>query len=102
MSPGRAGRVPEYLQHVLDAIDRITNYVAGLDQATFARDLRTQDAVIRGIGVIGEASNKARAADPGIASRNPHIPWDLMYGMRNRVIHDYPASLLLRQAAREE
>ena len=28
-------------------------------------------------------------ADPTLPSSAPEIPWDVMYGMRNRVIHDY-------------
>ena len=28
-------------------------------------------------------------ADPTLPSSAPEIPWDVRYGMRNRVIHDY-------------
>jgi uncharacterized protein with HEPN domain len=82
-------RIPEYLRHILDAIDRATGYVAGLDLVAFESDTRTQDAVIRSIEVIGEAANKARLADPDFATGHSHIPWDVMYGMRNRIVHDY-------------
>lgn len=82
-------RVAEYLQHILDAIDRATAYVAGFTLDTFERDAKTQDAVIRSIEIIGEAANKARLADPDFAARHPQIPWDAMYGMRNRIVHDY-------------
>ena len=40
-------RVAEYLQHVLDATDRATGYVAGFTLESFERDTKTQDAVIR-------------------------------------------------------
>lgn len=56
---------------------------------SFNRDTRTQDAVIRSIQIIGEAANKVRTADPEFAAQHPQIPWAVMYGMRNRVIHDY-------------
>lgn len=82
-------RVAEYLQHILDAIDRATAYVVGFSPETFERDAKTQDAVIRSIEIIGEAANKARSADPDFAARHPQVPWDLMYGMRNRIVHDY-------------
>ncbi len=82
-------RVAEYLQHILDAIDRATSYVTGFTLETFERDAKTQDAVIRSIEIIGEAANKARSADPDFAARHPQVPWDVMYGMRNRVVHDY-------------
>lgn len=51
--------------------------------------MRTQDAVIRSIEIIGEAANKVRVADPEFAAQFPEIPWDAMYGMRNRIVHDY-------------
>jgi uncharacterized protein with HEPN domain len=45
--------------------------------------------VIRSIEIIGEAANKVRTADPDFTARHPQIPWDVMYGMRNRIVHDY-------------
>lgn len=89
MKRGHAERVPQYLQHILDAIDRASSYVAGMDLAAFEHDLRTQDAVIRSIEIVGEAANKTRTADPDFAARHPQVPWDAMYGMRNRIVHDY-------------
>ena len=89
MKPNHPQRIPEYLQHILDAIDRATSYVSGMDFSGFEGDTRTQDAVIRSIEIIGEAANKTRGADPNFAARHAHVPWDLMYGMRNRIVHDY-------------
>jgi hypothetical protein len=28
-------------------------------------------------------------ADPAFAAQHSAIPWELMYGMRNRIVHDY-------------
>lgn len=89
MKSKRARRIPEYLQHITDAIDRATGYVAGMDSSGFERDTRTQDAVIRSIEIVGEAANKARLADPEFAARFPDVPWEVMYGMRNRIVHNY-------------
>jgi len=52
----------------------------------FEDDTRTQDAVIRSIEIIGEAENKTRAADLDFAARHTHIPWELMYGIRNCIV----------------
>jgi uncharacterized protein with HEPN domain len=89
MKPNAALRIREYLQHILDAIDRATSYVAEMDVNAFERDTRTQDAVIRSIEIIGEAAKRVRSANPEFATRHSHIPWDLMYDMRNRIVHDY-------------
>ena len=86
MKSRHARRTPEYLQHILDAIDRATTYVAGMDLEAFERDTRTQDAVIRSIEIVGEAANKTRSGDPEFAARFPDVPWDVIYGMRNRIV----------------
>jgi uncharacterized protein with HEPN domain len=89
MTRKRAERIPEYLQHILDAIDRAASYVADMDAKTFEGDPRTQDAVLHSLQIIGEAANKIRAVDPQFAVAHPDIPWDLIYGMRNRIVHNY-------------
>ena len=89
MTRAHPDRARDYLQHIIEAIDRACGYVAGMNAAAFERDMRTQDAVIRSLQIIGEAANKARVADPSLQSSAPDIPWDVMYGIRNRMIHDY-------------
>jgi uncharacterized protein with HEPN domain len=89
MKPNAESRIREYLQHILEAIDRATSYISEMDFAAFERDTRTQDAVIRSVEIIGEAAKRVRSADPEFAARHSAIPWDVMYGMRNRIVHDY-------------
>jgi len=48
-------RVPNYLDHIVDSIDRIFRYCAGLDENEFFSNQLIQDAVIRNFAVIGEA-----------------------------------------------
>lgn len=43
-----------YLDDILEAIDRIHDYVHDMDEDAFVSDRRTQDAVIRNLEVIGE------------------------------------------------
>ena len=74
-----------YLRHILDAIDRILSYTAAGRRA-FQEDLKTQDAVIRNLQVIGEAAKKVPEAT---RSSHPAIPWKDMAGIRDRVVHDY-------------
>jgi uncharacterized protein with HEPN domain len=47
---------------MLDAIGKIEAYLAGYDEATFQADLRTVDAVVRNLEVLGEAANALPAA----------------------------------------
>jgi uncharacterized protein with HEPN domain len=90
MTRKRQLRAADYLEHILEAIQRIENYVAALpDERAFSSNNLVQDAVIRNLELIGEAAHKARTANPELATRDPSIPWNLIYGMRNRILHGY-------------
>ena len=52
----------------------------------FARDTKTQDAVIRNIEIIGEA---AKNMPEPVKEDSPSIPWKQITGTRDRLIHDY-------------
>ena len=52
----------------------------------FIADPRTQDAVVRNIEIVGEAT---RGVSDATRTAHPEIPWRYMADMRNKVIHDY-------------
>jgi uncharacterized protein with HEPN domain len=82
-------RTPDYLQHILDAIDRIRTYTEPLSRESFEATPMAVDAVVRNIGIIGEAARNVTRGDPDFAAAHPEIPWEAMYGMRNHVTHGY-------------
>lgn len=45
-----------------------------------------QDAVIRQLEIIGEATKRLSQMT---RDRKPHIPWSDIAGMRDKLIHDY-------------
>lgn len=71
---------------ILEAIERIRRYVSGCDAASFFANQLLIDAVLRNLGVIGEA---ARHFPAGIEERYPQIPWREMRDMRNLLVHEY-------------
>lgn len=75
-----------YLDDILEAIDRIREYVQGMDAEAFSSDRKTQDAVIRNLEVIGEASRNL--ADELKAQAN-EIEWSKIIGFRNILAHEY-------------
>ncbi len=48
-----------------------------------------QDAVIRNIEIIGEASHNIQKYFPEFAQAHPEIPLRIAYEMRNAVAHGY-------------
>jgi len=85
----KAGRVADYLGHILQAMGRIERHTAGVDAAGFAASELIQDAVIRNLEVVGEAANNIQRVDPAFTAAHPEVPWAVMYAMRNRLSHGY-------------
>jgi uncharacterized protein with HEPN domain len=75
-----------YIDHILAAIDRIQSYTEGETRKAFMSTPMMQDAVIRQLEIIGEATKKVSAAT---RKKHPDVPWKDMAGMRDRLIHEY-------------
>ena len=82
-------RLSDYLNHILEAIERIEEYVSDLDEIAFLGNKLVQDAVIRNFEVIGEASNNIEKRFPEFVAAHPELPLTSAYQMRNAVAHGY-------------
>ena len=82
-------RAQDYLERVLDALERIQRYTAGKSATDFMADTLLQDAVLRNLGIIGEAAHRLLADAPDYAAAHPEIPLAKIYGTRNRITHAY-------------
>ncbi len=74
-----------YLRHILVAIERIEAYCRN-GRSEFFRNTMIQDAVIRNLEIIGEAT---RHLTLEITGRCPGIPWRKITALRNVLIHEY-------------
>ncbi|HOG57257.1 MAG TPA: DUF86 domain-containing protein [Bacteroidales bacterium] len=75
-----------YIEHILDCIRKIKEFTNGLSLKDFSVNELVQDAVIRNIEIIGEASKKISSDTKQIFYE---IPWREIAGMRDKLIHDY-------------
>lgn len=82
-------RLGDFLAHILEAIERIEEYVADVDELTFIKSKLIQDAVIRNFEIIGEASNNIEKYFSEFAASHPELPLSSAYQMRNSISHGY-------------
>lgn len=82
-------RLPDYLDHMRQAIADAQSFTEGMVQADFIQDKRTQQAVVMSLIVLGEAATKVMDQHTSFAEQHSQIPWRSMRGMRNRIAHGY-------------
>lgn len=74
-----------YLIHILECIENIENYTKE-GKGKFIESTLIQDAVIRNLEIVGEASKKISIDTKNIYSE---LSWREMAGLRDVLIHDY-------------
>ena len=74
------------LEDILDAVQKIRSYTAGLSYEDFRESSMVVDAVVRNLEVIGEATKQI---PDSIRARKPEVPWKRMAGLRDILIHNY-------------
>jgi uncharacterized protein with HEPN domain len=75
-----------FLQDMLDSAAKIRRYTEGQALEAFVGDDMTYDAVLRNLGIIGEAAKKI---PPEIRDRYPEVDWRGMAGLRDVLTHAY-------------
>ncbi len=82
-------RLRDYLTHIVKAIGRVQHYTDDIDEVGFLQNEMLQDAVIRNIEIIGEASHNIEKHYDEFAKSHPELPLMFAYEMRNAVSHGY-------------
>ncbi|MEW6556190.1 MAG: DUF86 domain-containing protein [Elusimicrobiota bacterium] len=76
----------EFLKDIIEAIEKIKSYTENKEYDEFLRDMKTQDAVVRNIEIIGEATKNIST---DFKKKYKNIEWKNMAGMRDKIIHFY-------------
>lgn len=76
----------DFLSDIKEAVRRTTSYTEKLTYEDFLEDIKTQDAVIRNIEIIGEATKNISEE---LRNKYPKIPWKGLAGMRDKLTHHY-------------
>lgn len=65
---------------------KISDYCQGQTHAAFMADSKLAKACVFNLSQLGEL---CRLVDPEFQAAHPEIPWRELYGLRNRIVHDY-------------
>jgi uncharacterized protein with HEPN domain len=76
----------DYVEDILDAMDKAEILVEGVTFKQFSSDFRIHYAVVRTLEIVGEATKRLPSC---LRDQYPGIPWRGMAGMRDRIVHGY-------------
>lgn len=73
-------------EKIIKYISKILDYTKGIEYDAFISNSILVEACVFNLRQIGELANKI---DKEFEERNSSIPWRVMYGLRNKIVHDY-------------
>ena len=75
-----------WLEHIVEAINRILKYTDGMSREDLDTDKLQYYGLVKNIEIIGEATYKLTRA---FRKEHPETPWEGIAKMRHVLIHDY-------------
>ncbi|MBQ9080720.1 MAG: DUF86 domain-containing protein [Clostridia bacterium] len=74
------------IEKIAKHTSKILQYTHGISYDDFIINSMLVEACVFNLSQIGELANKL---DRDFQNQNPSVPWQLLYGLRNRIVHDY-------------
>lgn len=74
------------IEKIIKYTDKIIDYTKNCTYESFFGNTILVEACVFNLSQIGELANKL---DDEFEKANNHIPWRVLYGLRNRIVHDY-------------
>jgi uncharacterized protein with HEPN domain len=74
------------VKHMIEAADEAISFAQSRNRGDLNKDRMLTVALMREIEVVGEAASKI---SEDFKLLHPEIPWALIIGMRNKLIHAY-------------
>ncbi len=74
------------VEKILKYSSKILEYTKGAEYDTFVKNSILVEACVFNLSQIGELANKI---DSAFEAEHSSIPWRVLYGLRNKIVHDY-------------
>ncbi len=71
---------------MIEIIEKLQRYIKDVDYKSFSDNDMLVEACVFNLSQLGEIANKI---DTEFETAHPQVPWRQIYGLRNRIIHDY-------------
>jgi uncharacterized protein with HEPN domain len=68
------------------ASQKVIQFQQGISKTNFMEDDKTQSAIVFQLMIVGEA---VKRLSQEFRTQHPETPWQLMAGMRDKLIHNY-------------
>ncbi len=75
-----------FVEDMIESMELIEEYIVNMEFEDFKKDRKTVDAVVRNLGIIGEAS---KYIPENVKDKYQGIDWKGVVGLRNRIAHEY-------------
>jgi len=73
-------------RHIMESIGFIEEFSKNITKPEFLKSIKTQDAIVRRLEIIGEAAGNF---PEDFRKKYPEIRWEEISGMRNVLVHEY-------------
>ena len=76
----------QIVEKILKYISKVLDYTKSIKYDDFINNSILVEACVFNLSQIGELANKI---DKEFEGSNSYIPWRVLYGLRNKIVHDY-------------
>ena len=74
------------VEKLIKYTSKLLDYTNGIEYDDFAANSILVEACVFNLSQIGELANKI---DKNFELEHTSIPWRILYGLRNKIVHDY-------------